>query len=324
MQGDAIAASYLWGVNPVCAERTNSTDYFLYNAHGDVIQLSNASGTVTKNYAYDAFGNEKDPVSTDVNPFRYCGEYWDNETKTYYLRARYYDPGIGRFTQMDTHWNVSNMIYGDNPQKINEREDALGLKTYIYVPQITAILQAGNLYVYCVDNPIAHCDANGKTTYFFGFAFNCNFGQGTIVTYGYAWDDENHAEWQKSYAYFGKNDTASMGIVDAAGGFVFQITDADTIYDLYGISTALGVSVPFPNPLCAPINNIGIDLISLSPANSICGNADGIQFFLGYGFGVDCHVVQSLTSAWDPRCLLTIIKELLTKRSTCAPQYYSH
>ncbi len=54
------------------------------------------------------------------------------------------------------------MIYGDNPQKINEREDALGLKTYTYVPQITAIMQAGNLYVYGVNNPNFYVDSTGE------------------------------------------------------------------------------------------------------------------------------------------------------------------
>ena len=39
--------------------------------------------------------------STDPNPFRYCGEYFDKETGTYYLRARYYSPETGRFTQED-------------------------------------------------------------------------------------------------------------------------------------------------------------------------------------------------------------------------------
>ena len=53
---------------------------------------------VTKTYDYDAFGNEAEPSSTDTNPFRYCGEYFDTETGTYYLRARYYDPAVGRFT----------------------------------------------------------------------------------------------------------------------------------------------------------------------------------------------------------------------------------
>ncbi|MBE6564591.1 MAG: hypothetical protein E7655_04910 [Ruminococcaceae bacterium] len=52
--------------------------------------------------------NKKDNSLTDSygnvsNPFRYCGEYYDTETGTYYLRMRYYDPSIGRFLAADTH-----------------------------------------------------------------------------------------------------------------------------------------------------------------------------------------------------------------------------
>lgn len=54
-------------------------------------------------YEYDAFGGLKGADLNDDNPFRYCGEYFDVETVTIYLRARYYDPGIGRFTQEDTY-----------------------------------------------------------------------------------------------------------------------------------------------------------------------------------------------------------------------------
>ena len=53
------------------------------------------------------------------------------------------------------------MIYGDNPQKINERQDALGLTAYTYVPQISAIMQSGNLYVYAVNNPVLYRDQKG-------------------------------------------------------------------------------------------------------------------------------------------------------------------
>ena len=56
------------------------------------------------------------------------------------------------------------MIYGDNPQKINEREDKLGLKTYSYVPQIIAVVQSGNLYVYAVGNPVMYADPSGEVT----------------------------------------------------------------------------------------------------------------------------------------------------------------
>ena len=81
---------------------------------------------------------------------------------TYYLRARYYAPTIGRFTQQDTHWTNANRIYGDNPQKTNEHEDRLGIQTYAYVPQISAVMQSGNLYVYCMNDPVMYVDVSGE------------------------------------------------------------------------------------------------------------------------------------------------------------------
>ena len=153
--------TYLRGANLISRSDANKTTYYLFNAHGDVTELVSDSSTVTHKYDYDAFGAEKKTDPLDGNPFRYCGEYYDGETKTYYLRARYYDPNIGRFTQQDTHWTTANSIYGDNPQKINEREDKLGLKSYSYAPQITAVMQSGNLYVYGVGNPVLYADANG-------------------------------------------------------------------------------------------------------------------------------------------------------------------
>jgi len=59
-----------------------------------------------------------------------------------------------------------NMIYGDSPVKWNEREpdakDPLGLNDYTYKPDIYAIMQSGNLYVYCGDNPILWGDSSGE------------------------------------------------------------------------------------------------------------------------------------------------------------------
>ena len=85
------------------SENGNGADkrYFLHNGYGDVIQLTDTAGTLVKTYDYDAFGNEKNPDPIDTNMFRYCGEYFDKETGTIYLRARYYDPTIGRFITED-------------------------------------------------------------------------------------------------------------------------------------------------------------------------------------------------------------------------------
>jgi len=57
------------------------------------------------------------------------------------------------------------MTYGDNPVKINERksDDPLGLNTYTYVPDIYAIRQRGNLYAYCLNNPLLYQDPGGES-----------------------------------------------------------------------------------------------------------------------------------------------------------------
>ena len=76
-------------------------EYYSFNVHGDTAALFDAAGTITKNYDYDAFGNQTTAQENDNNPFRYCGEYFDNETNFIYLRARYYNSETGRFTTED-------------------------------------------------------------------------------------------------------------------------------------------------------------------------------------------------------------------------------
>ncbi len=49
--------------------------YYVTDPHGNVVQLTDESGRVTKTYEYDSFGNEIKSDRKDDNPFRYCGEY---------------------------------------------------------------------------------------------------------------------------------------------------------------------------------------------------------------------------------------------------------
>jgi RHS repeat-associated protein len=63
--------------------------------------------------------NEINITYVDANPFRYCGEYFEKETGSIYLRARYYDPTIGRFITEDSYWGEAN--------------DPLSLNLYTYV-----------------------------------------------------------------------------------------------------------------------------------------------------------------------------------------------
>ncbi len=104
---------------------SNGRQIYLYNIRGDVIQLLEFDGSIYTTYDYDAYGNEYERDNNDGNYFRYCGEYYDTETGFIYLRARYYDPMVGRFTSVD-------------PIK-----DGL------------------NWYAYCAGNPVMFVDSNG-------------------------------------------------------------------------------------------------------------------------------------------------------------------
>ena len=77
-------------------------------------------------YQYSAFGETIISEETTPNRLRYNAQTEDELTGLYYLRARYYSPNIGRFTQED-------VIYND------------GL----------------NLYAYCDSNPVMYCDPSG-------------------------------------------------------------------------------------------------------------------------------------------------------------------
>ena len=219
---------YIRGINLIYANDGVKT-YYHFNAHGDVVVLTNESGNKTKSYSYNAFGVEYNEATLDDNPFRYCGEYYDKETKTIYLRARYYNAEQGRFTQEDTHWNVSNMIYGDDSDNT--------------VPDQSAILQSGNLYAYCSNNPIIGHDPYGTVTVSINMGAYFFLVSGASYSFSVAIDDDGNIALQKTKAdVFKKNSGAIFGLADIGGGESVTLSTADTVFDLEGPSFAIGGS----------------------------------------------------------------------------------
>ncbi|WP_417532048.1 putative Ig domain-containing protein [Marinobacter lipolyticus] len=102
-----IEVSYTYGDDLVSQTRAGTPSYYLYDGHGSTRALANASGSLTDIYDYDAFGVLLNSSGDTENAYRYTGEQLDPSLDQYYLRARYYDHGAGRFTQMDT-WMGNN------------------------------------------------------------------------------------------------------------------------------------------------------------------------------------------------------------------------
>ena len=132
--GTTETVYYIRVLTLIYAKKGEIKTYYRFNGHGDVIALANSSGAIIKRYKYDSFGVEENPGIFDTNVFRYCGEYYDIETKTIYLRARYYDAETGRFTQQDG-WEYA------------EAGDVLSL----------------NLYTYCGNDPVSYVDPSGHS-----------------------------------------------------------------------------------------------------------------------------------------------------------------
>ena len=122
---------YVRGLGIISSDSESARTYYHYvsDNQGSVrlILTDMANDRRIRNYyCYDAFGESVISHEDIHNRFRFNGEQYDPVTSQYYLRARFYNPVIGRFTQEDTY-------YGD------------GL----------------NLYEYCRNNPVLYRDPSG-------------------------------------------------------------------------------------------------------------------------------------------------------------------
>ena len=109
--------------------------YYDINLQGDVVGIYNGSGNLVASYTYDVWGAPEltsDNAIATLNPLRYRGYFYDEETGFYYLQSRYYDPEVGRFINADGETaGASSSVCGFN------------------------------LYAYCFNNPMNMMDPTG-------------------------------------------------------------------------------------------------------------------------------------------------------------------
>ena len=133
---------------------TEKSHYYLYNAHGDVVRLTQTdTGDTAAEYRYDAFGNITYSTGDADNAITYAGYQYDAESGLYYVNARYYDSSTGRFITEDTYEG--------------KYTDPLSL----------------NRYTYCHNNPTRYTDPTGHAILplivgFGKFALGATFGAG--------------------------------------------------------------------------------------------------------------------------------------------------
>ena len=129
-QGNNWLHFYYSGQSPAMVNYNGTLYTYVKNLQGDIVAILNNAGRIVVEYKYDAWGR---PLSSTgsmagtlgaLNPFRYRGYVYDEESGNYYCKERYYSPAIARFINTD-------IVYGRN------------------------------LFFYCYNSPIIHIDSNG-------------------------------------------------------------------------------------------------------------------------------------------------------------------
>jgi RHS repeat-associated protein len=159
----AIIAYYVYGLGLISKVIGNNAYYYQYDGIGSTVAITDSNGIIKNKYAYDDFGNlASNSTETITNSFKYVGKYGvaTDLNDLLYMRARYYIPSIGRFTQYDPIGAINPYIYTDN-NPINYIDPDGNIVLVLTVPTILLILAAG--YVITTTNWQAVGDATGDT-----------------------------------------------------------------------------------------------------------------------------------------------------------------
>jgi RHS repeat-associated protein/uncharacterized repeat protein (TIGR01451 family) len=148
-------ASYSYGAGSLVQRLGATPSYYIEDGLGNIIGLTNATGVETDRYRYGAWGIRILAQGATPNPFGYRGQWTDRTTALQYLRARYFNPGTGRFLTRDV--------------EAFELDDPVDL----------------NRYTYAGDDPVNAYDPIGSSAIEYGGLARRSTENASIVGYTY-------------------------------------------------------------------------------------------------------------------------------------------
>ena len=101
-QSGQILAEYIYLGDQLLATIQGEQAYYYQNDHlGTPQVLTNDSGSIVWKASYTPFGKAQISIESVENPFRFPGQYYDQETGLHYNYFRYYNPQTGRYIAPD-------------------------------------------------------------------------------------------------------------------------------------------------------------------------------------------------------------------------------
>ena len=126
---DTVRNRYILGYSVAASWQKEGYHSYHLDEQNSTAYITDSGQRVENSYQYDAFGVIRSKNENIHNRILYTGQQFDQLLGQYYLRARYYNPILGRFLNEDVY-----------------RGDGL------------------NLYSYCANNPVVYFDPSGNNT----------------------------------------------------------------------------------------------------------------------------------------------------------------
>lgn len=235
--------------------------------------MSDVNGSLTDTYDYEAFGEVINQTGSTENSYLFTGEQFDAGLNQYYLRARYYNQQVGRFTQMDT-WMGNN-------------HDPITLHKYVY----------GNA------DPANYSDPTGM--YSMTEMSATTNGIGTLstvsvsrVALGFAANDAVFATGTLTSSQIGFATLRAMGVTALTSLLVKKDEREEDRERTIGLSRAVGDTELASMYTCLCFS-LGPNAF---PKQFFHTNAEALKFGHSFIFKVDkkprFHLVQASISSW--------------------------
>lgn len=157
-------ASFVHGLDidqPLIMERNGEPHFYSQDAASNVTAITGAAGATLCTYTYDAFGGSE-PCAGTTNPYTFAAREFDSESGLIFMRARYYDPMLGRFLSPDPAGLTHLVLSGKNRSAARNLLPASA--SALTGRRTLAALRAPqqlNSYAYALNNPLSYRDPSG-------------------------------------------------------------------------------------------------------------------------------------------------------------------
>ena len=238
---------------PAMVEFNGALYSYVHNLQGDIVGIVDSAGSLVVEYKYNAWGKPT-LVRTLTTAYEALAEL-----NPFRYRGYVWDDECAMYYLKERYYDVNKARF-------------INFDTLIVPSNIT--------YGYCCNSPVYTKDINGMTTYALGTTYCVGFVLRVTYTSQIVFDEQGNV----GYARTG---TLGLGTPAASMGGAFTMTNAETIYDLEGLSGQMGGS----------ISMVGLDVFGsdVGGINEVVGCTIELSPVSGTIFAAEGHIEAALT-----------------------------